>query len=248
MNLKILTCGYEPKGLNGGAGAIELPGVKRFFHLRRSLLGWAVVVVGLLSATWSRAEVDPTGPAGAMKHFYEAMEANDAAAVRASFYTATGQEKELADAYAAQLTAASALGAAVKAKYGATGDALSKGIPLRDEIAALDKADVQVTGDKATLKLPEQSRALHLVKVDGSWRIAIADYAGATPANIAVQTKVLSEMAGVVNSVAADITADKFPGAPEAQRALQQKLQAVLFNTLQKHPPTTQAASQPAVK
>lgn len=217
------------------------------------LLALAVVTLGVAPAQRaSAAEIDPSSPAGTIKRFYQAMEANDAAGVRALFYTSNDQERELADAYAAQLTAARTLGEAVKTKYGASGDALSKGIPLRDEIAALDKAEVTITGDKATVKLSDQARGLHLVKAQGAWRIAIADYAGATPANIAVQTKVLSEMAGIFNSVAADISADKFPGAPEAQRALQQKLQAVLFKTLQKHPPTTASAtaptSQPAVK
>jgi hypothetical protein len=209
-------------------------------------LGWAVVVVGLLWAGLSRAAIDPSGPVGALKRLYEAMEANDGAAVRDSFYTASDQEKQLADAYAAQLTAARTLGQALKQKYGATGDALSKGIPLRDQIDALDKAEVTVDAGKATLKLPDQPRALHLVRVEGNWRIAIADYAGATPANIAVQTRVLNEMAGIFNSVATDITADKFPGAAEAQRALQQKLQALLFNTLQKHPPATAPTTMPA--
>jgi hypothetical protein len=234
--------------LNGTPVAIELPGVKRLFQLRRKCSGWAVVLTVLFSAGFARAAVDPAGPAGAMKRFYEAMEANDAAKVRACFYTANDREKALADAYAGQLTAARTLGEALRQKYGATGDALSKGIPLRDEIEALDKAKVQVDGDKATIELPDQRRALHLVKVEGSWRIAIADYAGATPANIAVQTKVLDEMAEIFNSVAADVTAGKFPGAAEAQRSLQQKLQGVLFKTLQAHPPATAPASKPVTR
>jgi hypothetical protein len=234
--------------LNGTPVAIELPGVKRLFQLRRKCSGWAVVLTVLFSAGFARAAVDPAGPAGAMKRFYEAMEANDAAKVRACFYTANDREKALADAYAGQLTAARTLGEALKQKYGATGDALSKGIPLRDEIEALDKSKVQVDGDKATIELPDQRRALHLVKVEGSWRIAIADYAGATPANIAVQTKVLDEMAEIFNSVAADVTAGKFPGAAEAQRSLQQKLQGVLFKTLQAHPPATAPASKPVTR
>jgi hypothetical protein len=225
--------------------------VKQFFYLRWVLLlGSAVIALGVVPArsTWA-AEIDPASPAGAIKRFYQAMEANDAAGVRRLFYTSNDQEKQLADAYAAQLTAARTLGEAVKTKYGASGDALSKGIPLRDEIAALDKAEVTITGDKAIVKLPDQARGVRLVRAQGDWRIAIADYAGATtPANIAVQTRVLTEMAGIFNSVAADISADKFPGAPEAQRALQQKLQAVLFNTLQKHPPTTAPTSQPVEK
>jgi hypothetical protein len=191
------------------------------------------------------ADTDPTTPNGAMKTFYEAMEAGDPTAVRASFHTATDAEKSLADAYAAQLTAAKALGDAAKNKYGATGDALSKGMPVRDEMAKLQAAQVTIDGDKATLKLPSQPKPLHLVKSaeDGRWRLSIADFAGTTAENIAGQTTVIREMATVFTAVAADITADKFPTAQDAQRALQQKLGAVLFNTLQKHPPATAPAA-----
>ncbi|MDB5321125.1 MAG: hypothetical protein JWN40_2756 [Phycisphaerales bacterium] len=207
---------------------------------------YALLIAALLlpaALTRAAADIDPASPKGAMKSFYEAMEAGDAAAVRASFYTATDSEKALADAYAAQLTAAKTLGDAAKSKYGATGDALSKGMPVRDEIARLDAAEVAIDGDTASLKVPGQAKPLRLVKFDGRWRLLIADFAGTTPENIAGQTAVIKEMAAVFNAVAADITADKFPGAPDAQRALQQKLGGVLFNTLQKHPPTTAPAA-----
>jgi hypothetical protein len=229
-----------------------LPLVKRPFHPRfipcipLTSLPLALLVALLLPSTLHAADIDPASPAGAMKSFYQALESNDAAAVRALFYTASEPEKQLADAYAAQLTAARALGEAAKNKFGATGDALSKGIPVREEIARLNTAKVSIEGDKATLTLADQSKPLHLIKSEGRWRLAISDYAGATPTNIAVQTRVLTEMAGIFDSVASDISLDKFPTSAEAQRALQQKLQAVLFNTLQKNPPTTAPTSKPA--
>src|SRR5688500_7107143 len=83
------------------------------------------------------AEIDANSPKGALKALYEAMEAGDAGAVRAQLHAATDAEKDLADAYAAQLTAAKALGDAAKAKYSAAGDALSKGLPLKEQIAKL---------------------------------------------------------------------------------------------------------------
>jgi hypothetical protein len=189
-------------------------------------------------------EIDPNSPKGAMKAFYEAMEAGDAAAVRALFHTSNDAEKELADAYAAQLVAARALGEATKAKFATAGDALSKGLPLRDEIARLDTAEVVVTGDKATLKIAGQPRPLRLFKVEGRWRVGLADYAGD---DLAGQAAALKDMAAVFQAVATDILADKFATPADAQRALQQKLQAVLFNTLQKHPPTTsRSVTRPA--
>src|SRR5258705_3881554 len=131
----------------------------------------ALLGVALHAGAAGPAEVDPGTPKGAMKAFYEAMEAGDATGVRASFHTANDAEKELADAYAAQLVAARALGEATKAKFATAGDALSKGLPLRDEIARLDTAEVAVDGDKATLKITGQPRPLHLFKVDGPWRL-----------------------------------------------------------------------------
>lgn len=185
------------------------------------------------------ADADSAGPKAAMKAFYQAMEAGDAAAVRGLFYAANDAEKLLADADAAQLVAARGLGEAIKNKFAATGDALSKGLPLRDEIARLDGAEVSIDGDNATLKLAGQNKALRLVKSEGRWKISIADYAGATPANIAAQTAVLKDLAEVYSSIAADISADKFASAQDAQKTLQQKLQAVMGNALHKHLPAT---------
>jgi hypothetical protein len=204
-----------------------------------------LIVATLLSplaarAAGAAAEIDPNSPRGAIKNFYQAMEAGDPAGVRAALYAKTPEEKELADAYVAQLTAARALGEAAKNKFGAIGDALSKGMPLRDEIARLNSAEETITAETATVKLAGQAKPVRLVKTDGQWRLLVADYAGASGAdNIAVQVAVLRDMATAFGAVAADISADKFPNAQEAQRALQQKLQAVLFNTLQKNPPTT---------
>ena len=54
-------------------------------------------------------------------------------------------------------------------------------------------------------------------------------------------------MAGVFQSVAADVAGDKVATAPDAQRALQKKLQSILFTAMQKNPPTTAASTtQPA--
>ena len=204
------------------------------------------LLAALLLAAWaSAADTDPNGPKAAMKNFYQAMESGDAASVRALFHTANDAEKALADADAAQLTAARALGEAIKNKFAATGDALSKGLPLRDEIARLYTAQVAVEGDTATLTLAGQAKPLRLIKSDGHWRLSIADYAGVTLATIGEQTAVLKDLASVYASVAADISANKFPSAQDAQRTLQQKLQAVVTNTLRKHPPTTQAATRP---
>jgi hypothetical protein len=207
---------------------------------------WTRLFILILVATSNPAPAADTAtaaPLAALTSLYDAMEAGDPGGVRASFHTANDAERELADAYAAYLTAAKTLGEAAKAKFAATGDALSKGLPVRDAKARLASAEITVDGDAATVKFPDQPKPLRLVRSDGRWRVSIADYAGAaTGENVAGQMAVIKDMTAVFNTVAADITADKYPSAAEAQRGLQSKLQAVLFNTLRKHPPTTTTA------
>src|SRR5437762_2596223 len=87
-----------------------------------------------LACACPAAEIDPNSPKGALKSFYEAMESGDDAAIRPMFQTANDAEKDLADAYAAMLNGAKALGEAAKNKFAATGDSLSKGLPARDQI------------------------------------------------------------------------------------------------------------------
>jgi hypothetical protein len=209
---------------------------------RRRTLSTLVLGLTLLATAMTgarAADIDPAGPKGAMKSFYEAMEASDAAAVRASFHAANEDEKQLADAYAGLLTAAKALGDAAKAKFAASGDALSKGMPVKDEIAKLKAAEETITGNTATLKVNPKGKPFRLVKSEGRWRLSVSDYAGATPENIQGQITVLRDMAATFTAITADITGDKFPTANDAQRALQQKLQAVVYNTLKKSPPTS---------
>ena len=185
-----------------------------------------------------RAQGDPKA---ALKALYEALEAADAPAVRNLFHAATPAERDLADAFAAQLTAARALGEAASKKYGATGDALSRGMPVKEQLAQLRSAQVTTEGDSAAVKLAGQEKPLRLTRVDGAWRINIGDYAGD---DLPGQTAVMRDMTAVFNAVAADINADKLPTPQDAQRALQQKLQAVLFNTLTKHsPPATRRSA-----
>ena len=213
--------------------------------------GRAVLVVLMLAVAGPiqrAAEVDSTTPAGALKSFYEALERSDAPAVRNLLHAATDAEKQLAEAFASQITAAKTLGDAASKKYGATGDALARGMPARDQIEELQSATVTTQGDTATLKFPRQEKSLRLKNVAGIWKILVTDYAGH---DLPGQTAVMKEMAAAFNTVAADINADKLPTPQDAQRALQLKLQAVLFNTLTKHPPpgtTRPTATKPAAK
>ena len=206
----------------------------------------AILLVLTTAAPLFAADADISAPKTALKNFYQALEAGDAVAVRSLFHTTNDAEKALADADAAQLTAARALGEAAKAKYAATGDALSKGMPAREQIAKLDHAEITINGDIAEIKLPGQTKPLRMIKSNDDWKVSIADYAGATPANIATQTQVLKELAAAYSQVAADINADKFPSGQDAQRALQQKLQTIIASGLQKTGPTTsKAATKP---
>lgn len=209
--------------------------------LIRLIAIFAVLLVGR-----AQAEIDPGSPQGGLKVFYEALAANDVAALRGALDAQNEPEKQLADAFAAQISAAKALGEALKTKFNNGGDALTKGMPVRDELAKLESAQVKIDGESATVQLGENARPLRMVRSDGRWRVSIMDYAGATPQSVAVQAAVQKDMATAFNAIAADVMADKYATPQDAQRALQQKMQSVLFNTLKKHPPaSTRSTTRP---
>lgn len=205
-----------------------------------------IAILAVLLVGNARADIDPGSPQGGLKVFYEALAANDVAALRGSLDARNESEKQLADAFAAQIAAAKALGEALKTKFNNGGDALTKGMPVRDELAKLESAQVKLEGDAATIQLDANAKPLRMVRSEGRWRVSILDYAGATPQSATVQAAVQRDMATAFNALAAEVLADKYATPPDAQRALQQKMQSVLFNTLKKHPPaTTRATTRP---
>jgi len=208
---------------------------------RLSAVPLVLALASLATAATAPAPPDATTPKGAMKSFYRALEIGDALAVRSLLSASNDREKQFADAFADFLVAARNLGLSVKGKFAASGDALSRGLPAREEMAAVGSAEIHTDGDAATVKLSGQAKPLKLTKSGGTWRLDVASYAGVAPDAMPAQTATFKEMAGAFNTVAHDIDGDKFASAQDAQRALQQKLGAILFNTLQKNPPPATA-------
>ena len=107
------------------------------------------------------------------------------AGVRAAFYAGDAAQRALADAMADFIVAGKTLGDAARAKYGAAGDPLGRGMLDPADLAKLDAATVKETGDAATLDVPGQARPMSFRRQDGAWRLVVTDFGGASPESIA---------------------------------------------------------------
>lgn len=201
------------------------------------------LVLIFLCPTFGMADFDAGSPQAALKTFFEALAANDVEKIKDAFHAGNEQERQLANAFAAQIASAKKLGEALKSKFNSGGDALTRGMPVREQLARLETAQVKIEGESATIQLAQSARPLHLSRVEGRWRISVSDFAGVTPQTAASHIAVQRDLAAAFDAFTADVLADKFATPQDAQRALQQKMQAVLFDTLKKNPPATTRAS-----
>src|SRR5206468_3173390 len=97
---------------------------------------------------------DLSSPKAAARSLYQAMQAQDDAAIAQVFYTPRPADRELAQAYAALIVSGKKLADAAREKYGTGGEAIGAGTVGPEELAQLDRADVKVTGDTAAMTIP----------------------------------------------------------------------------------------------
>lgn len=186
-------------------------------------------------------EPNLSSPQAALKSLNQAVESQDGAAVLKVFYTSTAEERDLAQAFSDLILAAKKLSEAEKTNYGVAGVPPATGVMSVDELSHLDRADLKITGDTATLLPIGRSRAIQFHRSQERWQLVIRDFANAED-NLPRQVSILKKVTQVFETVSGDIASGKFTSSQEAEAAIQTKLAAVMIKA------ATQATSQPATK
>ncbi len=126
-------------------------------------------------ATTGCGPKEASTPKEAAKLMAEAMENGNKDQYLAQF-DATEDEKKV---IGAQFDMTQAMMAYHKKMKDAYGDKFKGNMDINtDEI---DKAEVKIDGDKATLKMPDQQAGMDLVKKDGAWKIDLGEKLGEDP-------------------------------------------------------------------
>jgi hypothetical protein len=105
---------------------------------------------------------------------------------------------------------------------------------MDEQLQSLQKAEVKIDGDSATLTVTSASQPMMLRKMGDKWKIDLQSMPGAQKMDLAIP--LLNAMAKAADELADEINADRYKTADEARTAMQQKIAAVQANP----PPTSQ--------
>ena len=202
---------------------------------RIAALFTVILSLPLLAAT----EVDLSTPQAAAKSLYNAVQAQDGPAIKEILYGSTDVEKDLCASFADLLVAGKRLESAVKSRYGAGAGSISPGVMGKDELTKIEQGKTELDGDSAQLIPAGRARPLKFKRVNGQWKLIVADYAGGTAANLPRQLETIRSMDRVIDAAATDVADGKYQSAAEAEAAIQQKLYDVIITAVQKNPPAS---------
>jgi hypothetical protein len=180
---------------------------------------------------------DLSTPKSAAIAFGTALLADDSAGLHA---TATGSESDFktVGALGTMVSAMKKLSDTASEKFGKD-NVITKGTKDMDIAAELEKAEVKVEGDTATIINKEKAddkNPLKLAKKDGKWMV---DLGSLPKEGMDQMVKLAPAMAKAANEVATEIKGDKYKTAEDAQQAMGTKMVAAM---MQAAPPSAPGA------
>lgn len=192
----------------------------------RKMRSLSFLVVALCSSL-ALAAPDLSTPKSAALAFGNALVGDDAAGLKASAFGSEAEFKTV-EALGKMISAMKKLSDAASAKYGKD-NIITKGSKDIDVAAELEKSELKVEGDTATIinKDKEEKNPMKLVKKNGAWKV---DLASLPKEGTEQLVQMAPAMAKAATEVVAEIKADKYKTADEAQQAIGTKMVAAMLN------------------
>jgi hypothetical protein len=182
---------------------------------------------GATGATPAPTKADLTTPKGAALSFGNALLAGDNAGLRATSLGSDNDYKIL-ESLGTMVSAMKKLSDAAAEKFGKD-NVISKSGKDMDIAAELEKSEVKVDGDSATIinkDKPDDKNPMKLKKVGSDWKV---DLASLPKEGMDQLTKMAPAMAKVAAEVTKEIKDGKYAKAEDANTALGQKMFAAMM-------------------
>jgi len=206
---------------------------------------FAVILLAVAAVSAAGAMQDASSPKAAAKSLFDAIDRVDEAALRELLYADPSQPRqvELIAANARMVIQGKRLADAAREKFPGASDAMTQRVISADDLAALDKATAEETGDTAVLKFPGSPREMRFRHSGEKWKLVVAEMAGATDQNLSEQVVFIGELADAFSQTAGEIAAGKYPTPQEAETALQAKINIILAKSVKLSAPATAPAT-----
>ncbi len=209
-----------------------------------------VTAVGMWTAVALAAAPDLNSPRACLESLYAAVKAQDAGAMTACMVVSEPR-RAMMNAIVELILSGRHLTEAARERFAAAGESLGRDMLTPRDSKEIDRAEVKIDGDGATLTLPEESRPLEFRRGDdGKWRLWLGDYfvpsgSIAAPDQITAQTSLLSEFAKTMRDAADEIRTGKYDSAEDARTAIEGRFHEVMIRALRTHPPASRPATRP---
>jgi len=172
------------------------------------------------------APADPSTPRGALKAADKALPTGGLKAALRLYHATDEKQRKAANAMAESDLAAAKLAKLVRQKFGdkAAEEALHA---MRQFTAAdIDAADEQIDGDKATVDWADDREPLSMVKIDGKWKVSVAELLSGDDGDDAIKEVVETnqEMVKELEKTAQELEAGEYANAVLLQRAISQRM------------------------
>jgi hypothetical protein len=194
---------------------------------------------------------DPNGPRGALKALVGAMQDGDITKIKGLIATTNPTEEKMLDAMATMSVSQKKFRTAAEGAYGANAKDLTGDTEAGTAagLAKIDAAPENIAGDNATVDpsgIPG-TPPLALKKVDGKWRIPIAELARGVDQNT-IQQRLddLSFMSKMMDESADEVSKGMYKTPKDAGEAIKSKMMVAMMKRANAATqPTTQNAPPP---
>ena len=210
---------------------------------------WAAMGLVLIShlaaqesvTTRAAVQKDLSTPKAAAMTFAWAMYVGDVEMAR-SAVIGDRQQIQAIEAVCALVVGFDKLTEAMKQKFGqAEGGLGSKATTFSPKLEQIERMEVHIAGDNATLGDLDSKQAMRLIRVNGEWKVVMDSLPGRE------RSDEVASIAGAVAKIAGDlaqeINQNKYRSADDAREAFQAKMMAALSSRLK----TTAPATRPVI-
>lgn len=205
-----------------------------------------LMIVGLAlvsSPLW--AQTAAGDPKATMRSLYAAVAKADTAAIQRLLVVQNDPDQQLVKAYADLILAGKQLGDTARQRFPGAVGAFAQGTMLPEDSHLIDTAEATIDGNRATLKLSGRIERVQFERIDGVWRMVVAQ-AESTPALREQQRTLLVDMADAMRKSAQEISEERYNTIQDAEAAVKERLGGVLAKALRESTPSTRPTTAPA--
>ena len=172
------------------------------------------------------APADPSTPRGALKAVDQALPDGGLKAARTLYHVSDEKYRKAANAMAASDLAAAQLAKLVRQKFGDKAAEQALHAMRQFTAADIDAADEQIDGDKATVNWPDDREPLQMIKIDGKWKVSVADLLSGDDGDDAIKEVVETnqQMVKELEKTAKELEAGEYANAVLLERAISQRM------------------------